>query len=245
MNLAIDIGNTATKIGAFKGGELQSRVIMEGAPDIAIIHRLRDTHPEIANAIVSTVGPPDNTFLSYLGGFFNLVELSATTRLPFKNKYETPETLGNDRIAGVAGLRTYIPFNTALCIDAGTCITFDLITEDNEYLGGAISPGLEMRFKALNTFTSRLPLITPDGTFKDLIGTTTESSIRAGVQEGLRAEINGIIENYEALYPDLEVVITGGNAEFFAKRLKKRIFVAPNLVLEGLNQILNYNVAAQ
>jgi type III pantothenate kinase len=128
-----------------------------------------------------------------------------------------------------------------LVIDAGTAITYEMITAENEYLGGNISPGMETRFKALNQFTGKLPLVTPSDDFQ-LLGTNTESAIRAGVQLGLLFEVEQYITYFNNIYQNLEIIITGGNAKFFDKKLKNSIFVHFNLTLIGLNRILEYNV---
>ena len=155
-----------------------------------------------------------------------------------------PETLGRDRIAAAVAAHKAFPGKPTLAIDAGTCITFDLTTADGEYLGGAISPGLEMRFKALHTFTDQLPLVTNRGGQPSLIGATTDASIRSGVENGARAEVRATMKQYSAQYQDLITVFTGGDMDdLMPKELsgKKRIFADPYLVLKGLNAILQHN----
>lgn len=175
---------------------------------------------------------------------FKTLALDSSVSLPFKNLYQTPHTLGKDRIAAVAGAMQRFGSNNTLIIDAGTCIKYDYINSKNEYSGGAISPGINMRFKALNAFTDQLPLIEAKETFT-LVGKSTEGSILSGVLNGVLAEAEGIILKYETLYSDLKVILTGGDMLFFEKGLKNTIFADPFLTLKGLNFILKHNVPQQ
>ncbi len=170
------------------------------------------------------------------------MSLDYDTPLPINNKYSSKQTLGRDRIAAVVGASKIFPGRNILVIDAGTCITYDFINNKNEYLGGAISPGLRMRFKALNKFTGRLPAVEHRGTeIPDLIGDTTEGSILSGVINGLSGEINGFINSYKSNNNRLETIITGGDHKYFDKLLKYKTFAAPFLVLDGLKGILDFN----
>lgn len=149
--------------------------------------------------------------------------------------------MGNDRIAlAVAGSQLY-PGRDVLIIGAGTCITYDFVSKNNEYFGGSISPGIHMRFKALNTFTDKLPLVQPENK-PELIGNSTVGSITSGVMNGLYSEIDGIIDRYEKNFPEIQTILTGGDIIYFDKMLKNNIFANSNLVLKGLNMILDYNV---
>ena len=156
--------------------------------------------------------------------------------------YKTPKTLGVDRIALASAAIQKYPKKNVLVIDAGTCITFDFISKDKEYLGGAISPGIQMRYKALHNFTAKLPLL-DSGELTSFIGFDTESSIHSGVLNGVCNELDGVINQYSKKFRDLTVVLTGGDTNFLAKQLKSVIFAHPNFVLEGLHTILNYNLA--
>ena len=166
---------------------------------------------------------------------------TASTKIPLKNLYKSVSTLGSDRTSASVGAYYLYPNSDVLVIDAGTCIKYNFTNSDNEYLGGGISPGIEIKFKALQQFTSRLPLVEFNISFTELIGTSTENSILSGVLNGTVAEIDGIINDYKLQFPDLICVLTGGNSEYLAKRLKNSIFAHQNLVLKGLNDILNYN----
>jgi type III pantothenate kinase len=163
-------------------------------------------------------------------------------RLPIHNKYSTPHTLGLDRLAAVMGARAWGNHGPALAIDLGTCITYDVINAADEYLGGAISPGVSMRFEAMHRQTARLPLATLTKFPPPFIGEDTVSCLQSGVFFGVREELKGMIKAYAHIYPDLKVFICGGDAEYFESLTKDHIFVIPNLVLYGLERILTYNV---
>ncbi len=157
-----------------------------------------------------------------------------------ENCYKTPETLGKDRIAAAVGGFDLYPDTNLLIIDAGTAITYDIVNDKHQFLGGNISPGIEMRFKALHQFTGKLPLVKQQN-FGKLYGTSTEEAIRAGVQNGVVFEIDKAIDTFKEFYKNLKVIITGGDAEFFDKKLKNSFFVNFNLTALGLNRILEYN----
>lgn len=172
------------------------------------------------------------------------MELNEKTKLPLKNRYKTPGTLGKDRLATAVGANYLFPSRNVLAIDAGTCIKYDFVNSKNEYLGGAISPGLDMRFKALHHFTAHLPQLKKMKTANvNLIGRTTRDSILSGVQNGAIAEISGMIKCYQDKYENVHVILTGGDSVFIRTLVseKNRIFAAPDLTLLGLNVILNYN----
>lgn len=169
-----------------------------------------------------------------------VVEMNHKLKLPVNNLYSTPETLGSDRIAGIVGANYYYPDNDILVIDAGTCITYDFIDSSNNYLGGNISPGVDIRFKSLNSFTSRLPLLDNGGDCP-LIGYNTETAIRAGVMRGAEFEVLGYISEMRNKYPELLVFLTGGYTFSFEISPKNKIFADKFLVLKGLNRLLEYN----
>lgn len=240
MNLIIDTGNTRTKIAVFDGGKIKTFAAFENlAPeDLAEI----SSGQAITHCIISSVKDIDQYIVHFLKPRYYLIILDAATPLPIKNLYETPETLGKDRIAAAVAACHQFPGSDVLVVDAGTAITYDLILGGKTYMGGGISPGLDMRFKALNAFTGKLPLIS-DISPAPLTGANTTDSIRSGVINGAVSEIEGTISMYRQKYPSLEVILTGGNHYFFDKQLKIKTFAAPNLVLEGLNIILEYNIA--
>lgn len=233
MNIAIDSGNSNTKLGFFLSGELQEIKVVPNTD----FHKL--FIPEADNIIISTVSSVDfNKVLARK----NVLRLDHLTPLPVKINYNTPQTLGTDRIAAVAGTRVLYPDANALVINAGTCLTTDFIDHANVYHGGSISPGINMRFQALNEFTARLPLVKMNENFS-LIGKTTEDSILSGIQNGILAEVEHIISLYHEKYPDCRIFLTGGDSFFFETNLKASIFAVSELVLLGLNSILEYNVS--
>jgi len=195
----------------------------------------------IKYSIVSSVVTQNKELFFTLKQRTQFIELNHKTALPFNNLYRTPESLGKDRIAAVAGASTLFPDSDLLIIDAGTCITFDFISQNKEYYGGAISPGINLRFKALHNFTGNPPLIQPIEE-TNLIGNSTENSILSGVINGVREEVDGIIERYKSSYPEVKVIFTGGDIKYFDKYVKNNIFAVDNLVLKGLKDILLYNV---
>ncbi len=239
-HLVVDFGNTQGKLAVFSNDTLGSFERFAHLDAQAVIARVLAAHPKIEAAIVSSVINHPAAIESLIKEHCPLVVLSPTTPLPITNSYATPQTLGRDRLAAAVAMHSLHPNKPGLSIDCGTCITFDLITADGCYRGGAISPGLEMRFKALHTFTEHLPLI-PRAHQAALVGNTTEHSILSGVTNGVVAEMAGIINAYHTQYPGLVVVLTGGDCSFFEKALKNPIFADPKLVLKGLNSILTFN----
>jgi type III pantothenate kinase len=239
MNIAVDAGNTSVKVGLFENAtlkEVRRRVTM---PHLSEIVQTDTTH----NCIISSVKGDAQTIRKYIEPFVqNVLVLDHLLPVPLVNEYETPHTLGKDRLAAVAGAKALYPGSDCLVIDIGTCITYDCIRADNHYLGGSISPGLHMRFKALHTFTAGLPLIEPQMEAV-LTGKNTHDAILSGVINGMVAEIEGIMAKYRILLPGLDVIFCGGDAVFFESKIKQRIFVIPELVLIGLNRILEYNVS--
>jgi type III pantothenate kinase len=240
MNFVIDAGNTHTKLALFQGREMLAFAGFPGI-DIRQIQQFCEGNVFIKHVIISTVReyPPEiDTFLKER---YQVIFFSHETPVPLTNNYSTPETLGKDRLAGVAGAMHMVPRCDVLVIDAGTAITYDLLTASGQYLGGGISPGIAMRYKALHTFTNRLPLL---DYYDDaqLVGDNTASCIHSGVLNGALAEMEGIIRAYQLQYPGLKIFLTGGDHNYFDKRLKIKTFAAPNLVLEGLNLILDFNI---
>jgi type III pantothenate kinase len=240
MNLVIDIGNTRTKFSVFNRGEVLISVPVDEFLS-EHIDVLQNEHPELQHVILSAVkdySPKLKTALQ--NKFKQFIELNANTPLPIENCYKTPETLGKDRIAAAVGGFDLYPDTNLLIIDAGTAITYDILNDKHQFLGGNISPGLEMRFKALHQFTNKLPLV-GQKKFDKLFGTTTEEAIRAGVQNGVVFEVEKAIDTFKEFYTNLKVIITGGDADFFDKKLKNSFFVNFNLTALGLNRILEYN----
>jgi type III pantothenate kinase len=240
MNLVIDVGNSFVKLAVFKEDVLKYKEFIKLENIIERLQALKDKFSSVDKAIVSSVGGLNSNDLSFINTHFNLLVLNSKTKLPFINLYKTPDTLGVDRIALVSASVNLYPDSNVLIIDAGTCITYDFITRNNEYLGGAISPGLRIRYKSLNNLTANLPLLELSFPEK-LIGDTTNHSIHSGVVYGVLNEIEGTIHRYSDKYPDLTIILTGGDANFLSKQLKSSIFANSNFLLEGLNYILQFN----
>ena len=197
---------------------------------------------DFEHGILSTVIGKNEVLNDYLRGRLRrFIFLDETVKLPITVQYETPETLGKDRLAAAVGANYLEPGKDLLVIDAGTAITYELIEASGAYLGGNISPGMTTRFKALNFYTKKLPLVTEQEEVP-LLGTNTESAIQAGVVNGIVYEMDGYIEKLRIKYPNLLVFLTGGHSFYFERRLKNSIFADINLVLTGLNRILEYNV---
>ena len=241
MNLIIDVGNTLVKLAVFSAGKLNVKETVEMDFFLERVSSLKEKYPSIKKAIISSVGRLNRGDLKYIETHFDLVQLNSETKLPFTNLYETPKTLGVDRIALVCASVQQFPDKNVLIIDAGTCITYDFVTYRNEYLGGAISPGIGIRYKSLNNLTANLPLLEIEVP-NSIIGASTNNSIHSGVINGVLKEIDGVIEEYVLKYSDLTVILTGGNTNFLSKQLKSSIFANSNFLLEGLNYILQFNL---
>ena len=238
MNLIVDIGNTNTKFAVYDGREKIS-VTRFNELDCDALEKLL-SGLKIKKAIISSVKeiPP---FVSDL--FFTNLQfvhiLSHKSKLPFKIEYETPETLGTDRIAAVAGAFFNFPEAEILIIDAGTAITYEFLS-GGIYKGGNISPGLMMRFKALNKFTGKLPLVSPTDIYT-LPGRNTIDAILAGVITGVSYEINEYIRTFEKEHTDCKIVLTGGDSGYIKEKIKLQLTYMPDIVIDGLNYILEYN----
>lgn len=238
MNLVIDQGNTLFKVGLFNENELISSNKFQYSENNAFIEWLAKKTSADLNILISSV--VDQTINLESIKINHLILLNKSTSIPIENIYNTPNTLGNDRLANAIGAWSLNPKGNSLVIDLGTCIKYDLINENGQYLGGNISPGLQMRYKSLEYFTHQLPLIN-SSTEEINYGKDTETSIRCGVQSGIENEINGFIERYKEMFSDLTIFMTGGDAKFFDKSIKNHIFANSNLTLIGLNEILKHN----
>ncbi|MFS4446736.1 type III pantothenate kinase [Maribacter sp. 2307UL18-2] len=240
MNLIVDVGNTATKLAVFHGQKLLFDTVLEKKGLIDEVKEIFDQYPNIRRAMVSSVGEFDTKQLAALSIFCKVYVLNHTTRTPFKNSYATPQSLGVDRIALAAAAFYRNPNGNILVVDAGTCITYDMVNDYGEYLGGAISPGIHMRYRAMHDQTAKLPLLRKEIPM-DLIGNSTETSMHSGVVNGVCAEIDGVIDQYKSRFAHLTVILTGGDSQFLSKRLKNTIFADSKFLLRGLNYLLEYN----
>ena len=240
MNLIIDVGNSQTKVAIFDAGEIVHTICLEEF-DCARLQGLMSIYPGINKAILSSVADIDKELLTLLKKNYDFfIEFDHQTAVPIENLYKSKLTLGLDRLAAAVGGVYLFPGKELLVIDAGTAITFDLIDRSNRFLGGNISPGLKTRFRALHEFTRQLPFIERADKWPD-IGRTTEEAIRAGVQNGMIFEIDGMIDHVRQDWPECQVILTGGDLFFFDKKLKNTIFVKFEITLIGLNRILEYN----
>ena len=240
MNLAIDIGNSALKFALFD----RNSMCIKGTGAEELKTALMNSGHIITRCLISSVVDHDHIpeLLKKLNIPFDI--LSALTRLPIKNLSLTPDTLGADRITLAVAAHHLFVDSPALVIGAGTCITYDFVDSEG-YHGGAISPGITMRFKALHHYTSRLPLVDWCShrleVYDTLLGADSQGSITSGVLQGVLHEIDGTIEEYKRRYSGLQVAVTGGDMGFLVKNLKNDIFARPDMVLEGLNYILMHN----
>lgn len=241
MNLIIDQGNTSTKYAVVS---VQGQVVHKTTTpdfDTAEVKQLVQNHP-LQAILVSSVRHDYEVLKPHFEGIgTQVVFFDDDCRLPFTNLYATPKTLGKDRIAGVCGALKYFAGQNCLVIDAGTCITYDFIDAEKNYHGGSISPGLEMRLKAMQHFTGKLPLVSLEWP-EDFTGNSTQTALQTGAVYGAVNEINGFIARYKQRYGLLQVLMCGGDTDFLAKRCESEIFAASDLVITGLNEILIYNL---
>ena len=240
MNLIIDIGNTCVKLGCFDDDTVveEQRI---GKDEIHLLEKFCDKY-DFKRGIIGTVADIPQEFEEKLMSLpFPMLKMeSGVTPVPIINKYHTPKSLGSDRLAAAIAAAWLQPERNVLIVDIGTCITYDFVNAKGEYLGGNISPGPDMRFRALNQFTSRLPLVEREGLTPQM-GTTTETAIRSGVILGVEYEIEGYIRRFLEKYPDLYVYLTGGVHLGMRFKEKFPIFADDYIVPKGLNRILKYN----
>lgn len=236
MNVVIDIGNSRQKVGFFQQAALKEKRTFTSLANL--IEALRAVPFALDTVLVSTVVSLDDTFLPSLRAVCaRVLVLDAQLALPIRVKYQTPHTLGVDRLAAACGAHQIFPNTHCLAIDAGTCINYEFLDASGNYHGGAISPGVSMRLQAMHQLTARLPLLQPLAN-PAWLGQDTASCMLSGAVIGALEEINGFVSRYQSLYTPLQVIITGGDVQLFESQLKPSIFVAPDLVLVGLNRIL-------
>ncbi|MGB0778254.1 MAG: type III pantothenate kinase [Flavobacteriaceae bacterium] len=236
-DLIIDIGNTRIKVAEFEDAILTSVEVMTAAELIQFL----DKNSDYKSKFYSSSANPDGEIEQLLLGKYGFEALNRQLNMPFHNTYQTPETLGLDRLALAAAAIKLFPDSNVLVIDAGTCITYDLINAKGEYIGGAIAPGISMRYHAMNHYTAGLPLLKLARVDK-LIGSTTEACMNIGVEKGVVFEVDAMIKAYELEFDKLNIVLTGGDTFHLAGQLKNSIFANPNFILEGLECIMTYNL---
>ncbi len=240
--LAIDIGNTRLKMMHFKGSEM-SNYFNINKDDLKSFFSYFN-NKKIDGVILSSTSNINDEMELFLEENYHYIRLKTETELPLQSVYHTPKTLGKDRVAGVVGARSIFEDKNCLLIDAGTCITYDLINNNDVYLGGNIAPGIEMRLKSMHHFTDKLPKVNKQRLDSDR-GYSTESAIRAGAVWGAMMEIEGFVRKFSFQIPNLQVILTGGDAPLINELINKNIAnlrIEPHLVLIGLKKIYEYNV---
>ncbi|HEY0047506.1 MAG TPA: type III pantothenate kinase [Flavobacterium sp.] len=239
MLLAIDIGNTRIKAAVFEKTSLLKHFAFDAADAEKGFRSILDSYPNISDVIQSSVTNGD--VLSLIPEHIKIHEIDRSWKFPFVNDYETPHTLGLDRMVLTAGAVLQYPQVNRLIIDAGTCITYDFVDSDAVYSGGAISPGIGLRYSSLHNYTARLPLLSRAAP-TDIIGSSTADSIHSGVVNGVAFEIDGFISRYAENYANFIIILTGGDTVFLADRLKNTIFANSNFLLESLNHLFQYKI---
>lgn len=239
MILTVDVGNSRIKVAVFEQTKQIDFFSFDTNEALKKFEKIFLKHPNLHKIILSSVGKLDEIVQNYIKSQFSTEVITYQSKFPFKNLYTTPKTLGIDRMVLAAGATLQFPRQNRLIIDAGTCITYDFVNSNDEYLGGAISPGISIRYKSLNNYTTKLPLLKLREEH-EIIGNSTENAIHSGVINGVIFEIEGFISQYYLKNQDLTIILTGGDADFLAKRLKNTIFANSNFLLESLNLLSIY-----
>ncbi len=241
MILTVDVGNTRIKAAVFEKDTLLELIVFT---ETELEKKIQDTlkkYKNIQNFVVSSVGDVQKESFLPFQNQVNIHFVSNKDSFPFENNYSTPHTLGVDRMVLAAGAVLKYPHQARLIIDAGTCVTYDYVDENDVYQGGAISPGLRLRYESLHQYTSGLPLLTLQSP-QDITGQSTSESIHSGVVNGLALEIDGFINEYLLKSSKIIIILTGGDSEILAKRLKNTIFANSNFLLESLNETFQYKI---
>jgi len=233
MNIAIDIGNSRTKVAVYENNTILETVVFSQQDFRKKITEIFKKNTEQPQIVLSNVGKLAEEDLLWLQKNGRLTVINHQSPTPFENLYTTPQTLGIDRLVLASGATLKYPQQNRLVIDAGTCITYDFISAEDQYLGGAIAPGFSLKYKSLNDYTAKLPLLHLEETHT-LTGKSTHESIQSGIINGTIYEIDTFIDQYKLNYSNLTVILTGGDAVFLAKRLKNTIFAHSNFLLESL-----------
>ena len=236
--LCFDFGNTRLKVAVFKDNQMQEAIVLKDDSE-ATLHELLAIHkPE--HSILSSVIKHNPLTENILASQSTFHKLSASTKINFTTPVGKPETIGADRLALVAAAVHFYSKKNNLIIGLGSCITYNFVNQYHQFLGGGISPGMDMRFKAMHDFTALLPLEKETWNIP-LIGYDTRTNLQSGVLNGMAAEIDGIIHKYEQKYSNFNVVLTGGNSSYFAGQLKTRIFADHNFLFKGLYALSQLN----
>ncbi|MDX2049521.1 MAG: type III pantothenate kinase [Chitinophagaceae bacterium] len=238
VTLCLDFGNTRLKYAVFHGKQLKAVEVMENDGEDIIRYLLQQFKPD--NCILSSVINHNTAVEELLSSQTRFHKLSHLTKIPFTTPVGKPETIGADRLALCAAAVKFYPRKHNLVIGLGTAITYNFINKYHEFLGGGISPGMELRFKSLNDYTALLPLVKKDWNFP-LVGYDTRTNILSGVILGMAKEIDGTIDEYKKKYRNFNVVLTGGDSAYFAQHIKNKIFADPDFLYKGLYAISEYN----
>ncbi|MDR6846782.1 type III pantothenate kinase [Flavobacterium granuli] len=241
MVLTIDVGNTRIKGAVFEEYNTIEFFVFSKDEIQEKIETILKKYEKVTHLVVASVGSIDKKSFLYFQKKLDVWFVSHEDVFPFANNYATPKTLGIDRMVLAAGATLQFQGQNRLIIDAGTCVTYDFVDQNDVYHGGAISPGLRLRYESLHHYTEKLPLLTVESP-KHFIGDSTAEAIHSGVVNGLVYEINGFVDEYQSKYPNFIIILTGGDTEFLAKRLKNTIFANSNFLLESLNQIFQYKI---
>lgn len=237
-NLIIDIGNSSIKIAVFKKAKL---VFFQRVQKL-YVKEIKELNQKFgfSNVILSSVRKSLPRFIQHLKRNYHLLLLNHKTKVPIKVAYKTPQTLGLDRLAAAVGGAASFKKENVLIIDLGTCIKYDFVNAKGNYLGGNIAPGLEMRLKSMHHYTSKLPKVKRKWN-KNMLGVSTKTALQNGAIWGIKCEIENFIKTLTKKKGKIKVILAGGDSEYFGEIIESRIFVFPNLVLRGLNEILLYN----
>ena len=239
--ICIDAGNTLIKIALTEDSAILSVASFSHADMDGLLRHVRSL-PQVDACILSSVGVADQTMIEVVSQkSAHFMELTAATPIPIRNRYKTPETLGKDRLAAVVGANHLFPGRDILVFDAGTALTIDFVDKEGNYSGGNISPGLNMRFRALHDYTQKLSLQAQTDDYL-ILGDSTASAIVSGVQNGMIFEMNYYVNHFVKKYPQLVTILTGGDINFFVNKFKNRIFAESNLVIIGLEKIIKFNL---
>ena len=241
MLLAVDVGNTRIKVAVFEHNTLLFHLIFPAEQAVENFKIIFQRYTKIDSVMLSSVGKDLKIDFKQFPSVLSVHIICSDNMFPFVNKYSTPKTVGIDRLVLAAGATLLFPAANRLVIDIGTCVTYDFIDAQNQYWGGAISPGLRLRYESLHQFTTKLPLLTKEEPIH-FIGNSTNQSIHSGVVNGLIYEIDGFIDQYKKGSENFTIILTGGDADFLAKRLKNTIFANSNFLLESLNQFFQYKI---
>ncbi|MFY0482615.1 type III pantothenate kinase [Flavobacterium sp. PLA-1-15] len=241
MILTVDVGNTRIKSAVFEKSIILEQFVFDKKELQKKIEIILKKYPKTTDLVVASVGNVSKDDFLAFGEDIKINFITHQDVFPFQNRYETPHTLGIDRMVLSAGAVLEFPNQNRLVIDAGTCITYDFIDDEDNYLGGAISPGIRLRYESLHNYTAKLPLLTIENP-EDFIGDSTNQAIHSGVVNGVVNEIDGFINQYKERYSKFTIILTGGDAVFLAKRLKNTIFANSNFLLESLNHTFQYKI---